>query len=48
MVVVVEFPARGRGQVVLDSAGSAGAATVVAVAMDGEMGFPNAGAFMTE
>ena len=30
--------AKGRGRVVLDSAGGAGAATVVVVAMDGKMG----------
>jgi hypothetical protein len=33
---------------VLDSAGGAGAANVVVVAMDGEMGSPNAATFMTE
>jgi len=43
VVVVVEFPVRGRGRVVLNSAGGAGAATVVVVAVDGEMGSPNAG-----
>jgi len=32
---------------VLDS-GGAGAATVVVVAVDGEMGSPNVGAFVTE
>ena len=32
----------------LDSAGGADAAIIVVVAMDGEMGSPNAGAFMTE
>jgi hypothetical protein len=51
-VVVVEFPEGGRRRLVLDSAGggvgAAGAATVVVVAMDGEIGSPNAGAFMTE
>ena len=35
VVVVVELAERGRGRVVLDSAGVAGAATVVVVAMDG-------------
>ena len=47
MVVVAEFPERERGRIVLDSAGGA---TVVVVAMDGEMpvGSPNAGAFITE
>ena len=48
VVVVVELREKGRGRVVLDSAGGAGAATVVVVAMDGEMGSPNAGAFMTK
>ena len=47
-MVVVEFPERGRGRVVLDSAGDAGAATVVVVAMNGRMGSLNAGEFMTE
>jgi hypothetical protein len=51
-VVDVEFPEGGRGRLVLDSAGggvgAAGAATVVVVATDGEMGSSNAGAFMTE
>ena len=32
----------------LDSGGGAGATTAVVVAMDGEMGSPNTGAFMTE
>jgi len=32
----------------LESAGDAGAATVVVIAMDGEMGFPNTGTFMIE
>ena len=48
MGAVVELPERRRGWGVLDSAGGAGAATVVVVAMDGEMGSPNAGAFTTE
>jgi hypothetical protein len=51
-VVVVEFPEGGRGRLVLDSAGggvgAAGAATVVVVAMEGEIVSPKAGAFMTE
>jgi len=42
-VVLVELLERGRGRVVLDSAGGAGAATVVVVAVDGAMGSPNAG-----
>ena len=32
----------------LDSAGGAGAATIVVVAMDGETGSPNVEAYMTE
>jgi hypothetical protein len=51
-VVVVELPEGSRGWLVLESAGggvgAAGAATVVVVAMEGDMGSPNAGAFMTE
>jgi len=35
VMVVVELPERGRGWVVLDSAGGAGAAAVAVVAMDG-------------
>jgi hypothetical protein len=46
VVVVVEFPERGWGRVALDFAGGAGAATVVVVAIVGEMDSPNAGAFM--
>jgi hypothetical protein len=46
-VIVIEFPERGQGGIVLDS-GGVGVVTVVVVAMDGEMGSPNAGAFMTE
>ena len=48
MVVAMELPERGRGWDALDSAGGADAAIVVVVAIDGEMGFPNAGVFMTE
>jgi hypothetical protein len=50
LVVVVELPESGRERVVSDSAGGAGAGatTVVVGAMEGEMGSPNAGAFMTE
>jgi hypothetical protein len=47
VVVVLELSERGRERVVLDSAGGAGAATVVVIAMDGEMDSPNVGAFMT-
>ena len=49
-MVVAELPERGRGWVVLDSAGGAGAATVAVITMDGEMpvGSPNVGTFITE
>ena len=39
----MELPERGRGRVGLDSAGGAGAATVVVVAIDGEVGTPKRG-----
>jgi hypothetical protein len=44
---VVVLPERERGRGVLDSAGGAGTVTVVVIAMNGEMGSPNAGAFVT-
>jgi hypothetical protein len=51
-VVVVELPEGNRGRVVLDSTADpgagAGAATVVVVAMEGEMGSSNVAALMTE
>ena len=46
-VVVVELPEDGGGSYWILDAG-AGAATVVVVAMDGEMGSPNEGAFLIE
>jgi hypothetical protein len=48
LVVVVELPEKEREGIVLDSAGGAGDTTVAVVAMDGEMGSPNAGEFMTK
>lgn len=46
--MVVELRERGRGRVVLNSTGGAGAAIIVVVAMNGDIGSPNVGAFMTE
>jgi len=47
VVVVVELPEGGRGQVVLDSAaGSGGVATAIVVAMVGETGPSNAAVLM--
>jgi len=48
VVVAVELPKGGRGQVALDSAAGASAATFVIVAIEGEKGSSNAAAMMIE
>ena len=50
VVVVVGLLESGRGRAVSDSGGvgAAGAATVVVVAIEGDMGSPSAGASITE